>query len=388
VILAINRGSSSIKFAVYPDSMDRQALSGKLERIGLPDGVFRAWDGAHAPLIDERPALRDHEAALKTLLDWLRGRDLDLHAVGHRVVHGGTQYASPRLVTPEVVAALKRLIPLAPEHLPQEIAAIEAITRLNPKVPQVTCFDTAFHRTMPRVAQLYGLPRELADEGILRYGFHGLSYEYIAGELPRGRVIAAHLGNGASLAAIRDGVSVDTSMGFTPTGGIPMGTRSGDLDPTVVLYLIREKKVPPALVGALVNEHAGLLGLSGLTSDMRDLLAKEKENQAAAEAVAVFCYQARKYIGAFAAALDGVDTLVFAGGIGESAAPIRERICAGLSYLGVRLDPAANAENAAVISAAASKVSVRVVRTNEELIVARHARSVVSGGRLPESSER
>jgi acetate kinase len=374
VILAINRGSSSIKFAVYPESLDRPAVSGKLERIGLPDSVFRAWDGAHASLVDQRPKLVDHQAALKTLLDWLRGRNLELRAVGHRVVHGGRQYDRPTLVTPEVVATLKSLIPLAPEHLPQEIAAIEAITRLHPDLPQVACFDTAFHRTMPRMAQLYGLPRELADEGILRYGFHGLSYEYIAGEAPRGRVIAAHLGNGSSLAAIRDGVSVDTSMGFTPTGGIPMGTRSGDLDPAVVLYLIREKKVPPERVGALVNEHAGLLGLSGLGSDVQDLLAKENEFPAAAEAIAVFCYQARKYAGALAAALDGVDTLVFAGGIGENASPIRERICAGLGYLGIHLDPAANAAHADVISAGDSKVSVRLIRTNEELVIARHAK--------------
>ena len=377
MVLAINRGSSSIKFAVYPDSLDRPALSGKLERIGLPDGLFQAWDGARAPLMDQRLALQDHEAALKTLLDWLRSRDLDLHVLGHRVAHGGMRYNSPRLLTPDVVAALKGLIPLAPEHLPQEIEAIEAITRLHPSLPQVACFDTTFHRSMPRMAQLYGLPRELADEGILRYGFHGLSYEYIAGEAPRGRVVAAHLGNGASLAAIRDGVSVDTSMGFTPTGGIPMGTRSGDLDPTAVLYLIREKKVPPALVGTMLNEHAGLLGLSGLGSDMRDLLAKEKEYPAAAEAIAVFCYQARKYVGAFTAALDGLDTLVFAGGIGENASPIRERICAGLGYLGIRLDPAANAGNAAVISAPDSRVTVRVIRTNEEVIVARHAKRVV-----------
>ena len=377
MILAINRGSSSIKFAVYPDSVDRPVLTGALERIGLPDGAFRALDGAQISLVDRRLALSSHEAALGTLLDWLRGRALDLHVVGHRVVHGGMRYNSPTLVTPDVVSALKGLIPLAPEHLPQEIDAIEAITRLHPGLPQVACFDTAFHRAMPRVAQLYGLPRELANEGILRYGFHGLSYEYIAGEAPCGRVIAAHLGNGASLAAIRDGVSVDTSMGFTPTGGIPMGTRSGDLDPAVVVYLIREKKVPPARVGALLNEHAGLLGLSGLSSDMRELLAKEGENAAAAEAVAVFCYQVVKYIGAFAAALDGVDTLVFAGGIGEHAAPIRERVCAGLGYLDIRLDPIANAGHANVISAAGSKVGVRVIKTNEELIVARQAKRVI-----------
>jgi acetate kinase len=241
----------------------------------------------------------------------------------------------------------------------------------------VACFDTAFHRSMPRVAQLYGLPRELAYEGILRYGFHGLSYEYIAGQAPRGRVVAAHLGNGASLAAIRDGVSVDTSMGFTPTGGITMGTRSGDVDPTVVLYLIREKKVPAALVGSMVNEHAGLLGLSGLTPDMGDLLAREKTNPAAAEAVAVFCYQARKYVGAYAAVMDGLDTLVFAGGIGENAAAVRERICAGLGHLGVRLDPAANASHADVISSPDSPVRVRIIRTNEEWVIARQAKGVI-----------
>ena len=385
MILAINRGSSSIKFAVYPESLDQPVLSGKLERIGKSDSVFQSWDGAHASLMDRRLALPDQESALQTLLDWLRSRDLEFRAAGHRVVHGGMWNRTPRLVTPELVAALKRLIPLAPEHLPQEIAAIEAITRLHPGLPQVACFDTAFHRTMPRTAQLYGLPRELAGEGILRYGFHGLSYEYIAGEAPRGRLIAAHLGNGASLAAIRDGVSLDTSMGFTPTGGIPMGTRSGDLDPTVVLYLIREKKVSPARVGELLNERSGLLGLSGLGWDMRDLLAKENEYPAAAEAIAVFCYQARKHIGAFAAALDGVDTLVFSGGIGENASPIRERICAGLSYLGIILDPKANAAHAAVISAPDSRVSVRVIRTNEELIVARHARSVI--GQQPAERE-
>src|SRR5206468_215944 len=253
-------------------------------------------------------------------------------------------------------------------------------TRLHPDLPQVACFDTAFHRKMPRVAQLYGLPRELADQGILRYGFHGLSYEYIAGELPRGRVIAAHLGNGASLAAIRDGASVDTSMGFTPAGGILMSARSGDLDPAVALYLIREKKMAPEKVGQLVNERSGLLGLSGLSSDMTDLLEAERDNPAAAEAIAVFCYQARKYIGAFAAALDGVDTLAFAGGIGENAAPIRQRICEGLGFLGMRVDPEANARNADVISAPESKVEVRVIRTNEELIVARHSKRVATDG--------
>jgi acetate kinase len=381
LILAINRGSSSIKFAVYPDSVEAPVLSGKLERIGLPEGAFRAVDNAHATLVDQRVALPNHEAALKTLLDWLGGRKLELLAAGHRVVHGGMQYDRPQLVTPDLITALKALVPLAPEHLPQEIEAIEAVGRLHPDLPQVVCFDTSFHRKMPRVAQLYGLPKELAEQGILRYGFHGLSYEYIAGQAPRGRVIAAHLGNGASLAAIRDGASVDTSMGFTPTGGIPMSTRSGDLDPAVVLYLLREKNLTPSRAAELVNEKSGLLGLSGVSADMQDLLAHEHDNPAAAEAIAVFCYQVRKYIGAFAAALDGLDTLVFAGGIGENAPPVRWRICEGLSFLGIRLDAAANNRNADVISAAESKVSVRVICTNEELMIARHTRDSLG---LPE----
>jgi acetate kinase len=332
-------------------------------------------------VVDRRVELQGPEEALKILLDFLRERNLDLRVVGHRVVHGGTAYDQPRLVTPELLDTLRSLIPIAPEHLPQEIAAIEAVARLHPGLPQVACFDTAFHRKMPRVAQLYGLPRELADQGILRYGFHGLSYEYIAGEAPRGRVIAAHLGNGASLAAIRDGASVDTSMGFTPTGGILMSTRSGDMDPSVILYLEREIKMAPEQVAAILNERSGLLGVSGLSSDMTDLLAAESGNPAAAEAIAVFCYQARKYIGAYAAALDGVDTLVFTGGIGENAAPVRWRICQGLGYLGVRLDEQANDRNAGVISGPESRVSVRVIRTNEELIVARHARRALDSSR-------
>lgn len=381
MILALNRGSSSIKFAVYPESLDTPALTGKLERIGLPGASFRAWDAQRAPLIDRPAPLDGPKAALATLLDWLRERNLDLRGVGHRVVHGGTLYDQPRRVTPEVLAGLKSLTPLAPEHLPSEIEAIEAVAKLHADLPQVVCFDTAFHRRMPRQAQLYGLPRALADDGILRYGFHGLSYEYIAGEEPRGRVIAAHLGNGASLAAIRDGASADTSMGFTPTGGMPMSTRSGDLDPAVVLYLMRRKNLSAGEIGEMVNEKSGLLGLSGLSPDMQDLLATENENPRAAEAIAVFCYQARKFVGAFAAALGGLDALVFTGGIGENAAPIRERICAGLEFLGARLDPAANARHDGVISAPGSPVRIRVVRTNEEWIVARHAHGVLAAGR-------
>lgn len=377
MILAINLGSSSVKFAVYPDSAEKAELTGKVDRIGLKDAVFRVYDAKHAPIEERKLPIESHADALKTLLDWLKGRDSKVSVVGHRIVHGGLQYDGPRRVTPEVISALKGLIPLAPEHLPQEIAAVEAVARVHAEVPQVVSFDTAFHRRMPREAQLYGLPRDLADAGIVRYGFHGLSYEYIAGQEPRGRVVAAHLGNGASLAAIRDGACVDTSMGFTPSGGMAMGTRSGDVDPAVILYLLRERKLAAEQIGKMVNEESGLIGISGISPDMQDLLAKERENPTAAEAIAVFCYQARKYIGAFATALGGLDTLVFAGGIGENAAPIRERICANLGFLGVRLDPSDNARHADVISAAASAVRVRVIRANEELIVARQAKAVL-----------
>ena len=379
MILAINRGSSSIKFAVYPESLDRPAVSGKLERIGLPDSVFRAWDGAHIALVDQRAALVDHQAALKTLLDWLRGRNLDLRAVGHRVVHGGRRYDRPTLVTPEVVATLKSLIPVAPEHLPQELAAIEAITRLHPDLPQVACFDTAFHRTMPRVARLLPIPRRYESAGVERYGFHGLSYAYLMEELARvsgpdaarGRVILAHLGAGASLAAVRNGQSLDTSMGFTPTAGLVMGTRSGDLDPGLLVYLMRQKNLNADQVDELVNKHCGLLGVSETTSDMRDLLDRQGSDPRAADAVALFCYQAKKWIGAFSAALGGLDTLVFAGGIGEKSPEIRSRLCEGLEFLGLRLDQSRNGASAAIISAEDSKVTARVIPTDEEIMIAK-----------------
>ncbi|MGH9326088.1 MAG: acetate/propionate family kinase [Terriglobia bacterium] len=389
-ILAINLGSSSLKFALYRVSGSGirvdPILSGKLERIAVDGGQFVARDDRQAVLVEQQIMLPNYGAALKAMLDWLKtipgGQEVRL--VGHRVVRGGAEHNQPQLVTPALLRELKDLIPLAPDHLPQELEAIEIVQRLYPKLQQVVCFDTAFHRTMPRTAQLYGLPMNLAEQGIIRYGFHGLSYEYIVQELAhqageeasRGRIIVAHFGNGASLAAIRGGRSVDTTMGFTPTGGLPMSTRSGDLDPGVIVYLLQERNYSPSQVNDLVTKKGGLLGLSGVGSDMKDLLAKERESATAAEAIAVFCYQAKRYIGALAAALGGLDTLVFTGGIGENASEIRQRICSGLEFLGINLGVAQNDSNGSIISRAGSAVTVRVIQTNEELMIAQHARDV------------
>ncbi len=290
----------------------------------------------------------DHTAAVDALMDWIEehdGRDA-LAAAGHRVVHGGPNYSEPQQVTAEMVEELHRLSPFDPEHLPLEIELIEAFRERHPKLPQAACFDTAFHRTMPRVATLLGIPRRYEAQGVRRYGFHGLSYEFLMAELARlgdpaatkGRAILAHLGNGASLAAVRDGKSIDTSMSFTPTAGLVMSTRSGDLDPGLISYLARTEQMSAAIFQKMVNHKSGLLGVSETSSDMRDLLDRETKDVRAAEAVALFCYQAKKWIGSFAAALGGLDTLVFAGGIGENAPPVRERICEGLGFLGVELD--------------------------------------------------
>jgi acetate kinase len=298
--------------------------------------------------------------------------------VGHRVVHG-MKHSEPEKITPELIEELHHIMPYDPDHLPREIQLIEAFDRHPSKLPQVACFDTAFHRTMPRVAKLLPIPRRYSEKGVERYGFHGLSYAYLMEELARlgdpaatgGRVILAHLGNGASLAAVKQGKSIDTSMGFTPTAGIVMSTRSGDLDPGLVSYLAKTEKMTAPQFQKMVNHESGLLGISETSSDMRDLLEAEAKDVRAAEAVEIFCYQARKWIGSFAAALGGVDTLVFAGGVGENAFPIRARICAELGFLGIALDEARNAKNAPLISREGAKVAVRVIPTNEELMIAR-----------------
>jgi acetate kinase len=389
-LLTINTGSSSLKAALYrlrEGATETPELRAEASRIGSRGGGLRLTNTRGETLDERRDDLPDHAAALDALLSRLRDRGLDwddLAAVGHRIAHGGDRYRGPQRVAPEVVADLRALVPLDPNHLPQAIAAIEAVGRVYPAVPQVVCFDTAFHSRMPRVARLYALPRELAEGGVVRYGFHGLSYEYVVGELRRvdreaydGCVVVAHLGNGASMAAVRGGVGVDTTMGFTPTGGLVMGTRSGDLDPSVPLFLLLERGLTPTEVSDLVNKQAGLLGVSGTSADMRDLLDREAYDERAAEAVALFCYQAKKFLGALAAALGGLDALVFTGGIGEHAARVRERICEGLGFLGIRLDPERNAAHAPVISGDDTAVTVRVVPTDEDLMVARHTRRLI-----------
>jgi len=381
-ILTINGGSSSIKFALFEagDTL-RRILDGGIERIGLPEAIFRVKGSGQEDNFSRSIKAPDHKVAVGVLMDWIEqssGRDA-LTAVGHRVVHGGPKYYKPQRITAEMVNELKQLSPFDPDHMPEEILLTEAFHRRFPDLPQVACFDTAFHHDLPRVAQMLPIPRHYEAQGVRRYGFHGLSYEFLMEELARlagadaaqGRVILAHLGNGASLAAVHDGKSVDTSMSFTPTAGVPMSTRTGDLDPGLVWYLARTEKMSSKEFNDMVNFQSGLLGISETTSDMRDLLKHETQDVRAAEAVALFCYQVKKWIGSFAAALGGIETLVFSGGIGENAPAVRARICDGLGFLGIELEEKHNAANEGVISAASSRVVVRVIRTNEEQIIAK-----------------
>lgn len=385
-ILAINGGSSSIRFAVYEtgDTPQRR-LDGKIDRIGSSGTHWIVNDPAGRSQVPRRLAVADYRTTVSNLLDWLEAHPLfaSVKAVGHRVVHG-MKHSEPERVTPKLLAELRRITPFAPEHLPREIGLMEAFRRRHPKLPQVACFDTAFHRSMPRVARLLPIPRRYSAKCVERYGFHGLSYAYLMKELDRldpatarGRVILAHLGNGSSLAAVRDGRSIDTSMGFTPASGLVMSTRTGDLDPGLICYLARTGRMTAARFQRMVNHESGLLGVSGSSSDLRDLLAIEAVDVPAAEAVELFCYQAKKWIGSFAAALGGLDTVVFAGGIGEHAPMIRARICAGLEFLGIEIEEKRNAANEGVISPAAGRVAVRVIRTNEEITIARSVCQVI-----------
>ena len=395
-ILTINGGSSSIKFALYEAGGPlRRILAGAIERIGLPDASLRVKGADQADNISRPLTAPDHAVAVRALMDWIEARSARdaLTAVGHRVVHGGPKYSEPQRLTAELVEELRRLSPLDPEHLPEEILLTEAFHRRFPELPQVACFDTAFHHDLPRVARLLPIPRRYAAQGVRRYGFHGLSYAFLMEELARlagadaarGRVILAHLGNGASLAAVREGKPVDTSMGFTPAAGVPMSTRSGDLDPGLVWYLARTEKMDAKQFNEMVNFQSGLLGVSETSSDMRDLLQREGQDVRAAEAVALFCYQVRKWIGAFAAALGGLDTLVFAGGIGENASPVRERICDGLGFLGIELEQKRNVEHTPLISADSGRVKVRVIRTDEALMIARSVARVLNLGSTQEN---
>ncbi|MEP6888233.1 MAG: acetate/propionate family kinase [Nitrospirales bacterium] len=389
-LLTINGGSSSIKFALYEvDEPLRRRLHGKVDRIGLSGTNLMVNDPAGKAQDSQSIDEADHCTTVDFLLDWLEAQEgfATVKAVGHRVVHGMMHF-EPERVTPELLDELHRIIPYDPDHLPREIELIEAFRQRHPTLPQVVCFDTAFHRSMPRVAKLLGIPRRYGAKGVERYGFHGLSYEYLLEELARlgdpaatkGRVILAHLGNGASLAAVRDGQSIDTSMGFTPTAGLVMGTRSGDLDPGLVCYLAHTERMTAPQFQHMVNHESGLLGVSEMSSDLCDLLARESDDVRAAEAVALFCYQTKKWIGSFAAALGGLDSVVFAGGIGENSPLVRARICNGLEFLGIELNEARNADNASIISMDARPVTVRVIRTDEELMIARSVIRVLSLG--------
>ena len=388
-VLTVNGGSSSIRFAMYEAGQTpRRQLEGKIDRIGLSGTTLTVTGPAGTPLVVRRLAAADHRTATAVLLDWLEALPAfaAVRAVGHRVVQGMT-HSEPERITPKLMAELQGLARFDPDHLPREIALIEAFARRRPTLPQVACFDTAFHRTMPRIAKLLPIPRRYGAMGVERYGFHGLSYAYLMEELARldpaaakGRVILAHLGNGASLAAVRRGKSCDTSMGFTPASGLVMSTRTGDLDPGLAYYLARTERMTPARFQRMVNHESGLLGVSGTSADVRDLLAREAHDVRSAEAVALFCYQVKKWIGAFAAALGGLDTIVFAGGIGENAPLIRERICDGLGFLGIHLHRSRNGTNGPLISKDTGRVTVRVIRTDEDLMIARSVSRVLALG--------
>jgi acetate kinase len=390
-ILTINGGSSSIKFALFElGGPLKRVLAGGIERIGLADPTWHAKGTGEADNFSRSVTAPDHTAAVGLLMDWIEERRDSITAVGHRVVHGGPKYSEPQRITAEMVEELHRLDPFDPEHLPEEILLTKAFHHRFPDLPQVACFDTAFHHDLPRVAQMLPIPRRYEAKGVRRYGFHGLSYAFLMEELARlggaeaarGKVILAHLGNGASLAAVRNGKPVDTSMSLTPAAGVPMSTRSGDIDPGLLWYLARTEHMSAKQFNEMVNFQSGLLGVSETSSDMHDLLACEARDARAAEAVALFCYQVRKWIGAFAAAMGGVDTVIFAGGIGEKAATIRGRICSGLEFLGIEVDPERNAKHASWISTGTGRVKVRVIHTDEEVMIAKSVAHVLHLGKI------
>ena len=388
-ILTVNAGSSSIKFALFrrgPPVPQAPEIAGQIDGIGARPHL-KVRDASGAVLEDgDLPAAGDapHRAALGLLLDWMRGRESGwrVAAVGHRVVHGGARYSQPVRVDERTIEALRTFCPLAPLHQPHNLAGIEAMAAALKGVPQVACFDTAFHRTQPPVAQLFALPRRITAEGVRRYGFHGLSYEYIADVLPRhlgeradGKVVVAHLGNGSSMCAMEARRSRATSMGFSAVEGRMMGTRTGSLDPGVILYLMQNHGLDAAALERLLYKESGLLGVSGISQDMRELLASGEPE--AREAVDLYCHRLVRETGAMAAALGGLDAFVFTAGIGEHAAPVRERACTALAFLGIDLDGEANAAGRTVITRPRSRVTVLVLPTNEEWMIARHTARLV-----------
>lgn len=391
-ILVLNAGSSSLKFALFalePALAEVPSISGQIEGIGATPEMW-ATDAAgvryHEAVVSFGGRTQQHHDALTHLFRWLATHNpsLEIVAAGHRIVHGGERYRAPVLLDEAVLGELDRFVPLAPLHQPHNLRAVRAVAALMPEIPQVGCFDTAFHRSQPAVAQAFALPRAITAEGVKRYGFHGLSYDYVSRRLPavlgeraRGAVVVAHLGNGASMCALREGRSVASTMGFTAVEGLMMGTRSGSLDPGVLLYLMDQKGMDAAALTTLLYKESGLLGVSGISQDMRTLLASDAE--AAKEAVELFCYRIARELGSLAAAAGGLDALVFTGGIGEHAAPVRERVAALSAWLGVKLDPAANEAHASRIEAADSRVAIAVVPTHEEAMIAHYTAELLAG---------
>lgn len=379
----INCGSSSIKFALYCLGDHEELIAqGAAEQIGLSDGWLWLNDGSGKRLSDLKAPLPDNNKAVELIFkQFIEKYNFPIpDAVGHRLAHGGPDHLAPEIVTQSLMKELNALISIAPIHLPDELNCLEAVSEHYPQLPQVVCFDTTFHRQMPDMGKLLPLDQRLKQEGIHRYGFHGLSYEYITsvlGSSTLGRVIIAHLGSGSSMTALKNGIPQDTTMGFSPLGGLMMGTRCGDLDPGVLLYLMREKGYDAQQLQELLYHQSGLMGISGISPDMKTLLDQRSSEPHAAQAIELFCYTARKYIGALSAVLGGLDMLVFTGGIGERAAEIRWMICHGLDFLGIILDRQNNDADANVISAISSPCAVRVIPTNEDIMIARHAREML-----------
>ena len=381
-LLCINAGSSSLKFAVFriDGAAEEKLLSGAVEEIGETEGRFRLDGADGGSLIDGTDVFPTQEKAAETMLHVLEERGMrDFAAAGHRMVHGGPDFFAPQLVDNQLRSRLRELIPFAPLHMPSQLAMIEGVAKHWPNLAQVVCFDTAFHRPIPELARRFALPRELFDRGVYRYGFHGLSYEFVVGALKESlgqRAIIAHLGNGASMVALKQGVPIDTSMALTPAAGFMMSTRSGDLDPGILLFLLRQGWTPEKLA-SMIERQSGLAGVSAGIGDMKILLSKRKEDPRCDLAIEMFCYQIRKFIGAYAAALNGLDTLVFTGGIGERAPEVREGVCRGLEFLGIGLSADENRANAEIISDGGKPCVVRVVHTDEDVMIARHTRDVL-----------
>jgi acetate kinase len=381
IVLTINGGSSSIKFAMYEiEESPKQLFYGEIENIGTKNAIVNFIDVINNKESTININTVNYDESVNHLIDWLELQDgfSSAKAIGHRIVHG-MQHTTAEIITAKLLNDLKQIYPYDPEHLPGEIKLIEIFEKRYPALVQVACFDTSFHSTMPLVAKLLPIPKKYFAMGIQRYGFHGLSYAYLMQELKgiagnetaKGKIILAHLGNGASLAAVKDGKCIDTSMGFTPASGLVMGTRTGDLDPGVAWYLMEVEKFTPQQFNNLINNESGLLGISETSSDMRELIKNKNTDPRAADAFNLFCYQTKKYIGAYSAALEGLDTLVFSAGIGEHSPEVRSHVCDGLQFLGIELDEIKNKKNEPIISADKSKVTVRVMRTNEQLMIAR-----------------